>query len=73
MRTANSFIHTSADDCKISLRFCGPDDLEILKDALQACVQLGYKTKANHLAIRIKQIMKELPAGDKGVSNEAGQ
>lgn len=49
-------VHTSADDCKISLRFA--NDLGVLSEAKTECERLGYKTKAKHISNRIRQIEK---------------
>lgn len=58
MKTANSFIHTSADDCKISLHHTTAADLPILREALDACNTSGQKTKVQYLARRIKHLEK---------------
>jgi hypothetical protein len=58
MATVNSLVHTSADDCKISLKYV--HDTELLNEALLLATGLGRKTIAKHITSRIKQIEKSL-------------
>ena len=51
-------IRASADDCKVSLRFCGHDDLEMLREALRIVEREKQKTKARHIRQRIRQLEK---------------
>lgn len=56
MATVNGLVNTSADDCKISLRFV--TDLELLREALRVCQIQGHTTKVKHISSRIRQIEK---------------
>lgn len=56
MATVNGLVHTSTDDCKISLQYV--NDASLLNEALLLATGLGYKTKAKHISSRIKQIEK---------------
>lgn len=58
-QSVNSLVNTSADDCKISLRFY--TDINLLREALLACETYGQKTKAKHIARRIKQLEEAAP------------
>lgn len=49
-------VHTSADDCKVSLAFV--NDINTLREALTECATLGYKSKVKHIASRIRQVEK---------------
>ena len=53
-QSVNSLVNTSADDCKISLQYY--TDINLLREALTACKTGGHKTKAAHIARRIKQL-----------------
>lgn len=55
---AESLVHTSADDCKITLRHYSQSDMPHLEQALQLAEQLGYKTKAAHIGRRIRAIKR---------------
>lgn len=54
MATVNGLINTSADDCKISLRFV--TDLDLLRQVLQKATEFNQVTKIKHISSRIRQI-----------------
>ncbi len=49
-------VHTSADDCKISLHFV--TDATVIREAMEECRALGYISKVKHLEQRLKQLEK---------------
>lgn len=52
--TVKGLLNTSADDCKASLNFI--TDVALLRQALATAQEQGQKTKAAHIARRIKQL-----------------
>lgn len=55
-RQISALINTSADDCKVSLRFFKADGLPILREALRQAEATEQKTKAGHIRRRIRQL-----------------
>jgi hypothetical protein len=49
----------SADDCKMSLKFCTARDLPMLRQARSMMEDEGQRTKAKHIDARIRQLEKE--------------
>jgi hypothetical protein len=50
----NRLIHTSADDCRASMPY--EKSMKVLNAALKKANELGYKTKAKHIAKRISEL-----------------
>lgn len=63
MRIASNYSNTSADDCKISLKFCVSEDIPMLNEALAICESRKQKTHIKHLTARIKQLEKPATGG----------
>jgi hypothetical protein len=58
MASVKGLCNTSADDCKISLRYV--TDLGMLKEALATCIEQKQITKIKHIKCRIKQLERSL-------------
>ena len=51
-------IRASADDCKVSVRFCDSESLPKLRDAFLIVEAEGQKSKAAYIRSRIRQLEK---------------
>lgn len=61
-KQADRYIHTSADDLRVSLPYCTNEDLAALREALEWCHgRQGYKTKELHLRRRIRELERGMP------------
>lgn len=63
MKEIDCLVHTSADDLRMQLNYYKSvgryPEKQILAAAHARCIELGYKTKAQHLARVLNQIAKK--------------
>lgn len=59
-RNAEAIIHTSVDDCRVSILHWEKRDYPELERALEMSLELGQKTRAQIIGRRLRAMKKEM-------------